>query len=827
MNLKMFPEGQAPITETQQSAQYDPFAAFSMPPDAGIPYTVPPPAPDASGQAADLFGFDQAESANNALFGFGEPAPTNPAVPDPFFGFDAPTDQPSSTIPIQITSTHPQPSSDSQLPPMVPQEDRTALDTPAVVINPPVPELDSSEGLDWSDTSMAPKALPERALALLDFADLAYRIVLADQVLHLKALIGAEKLWPLPTPTPPPSLPEPEVVMEEALDVVEEEEKIEENVEDDVEYEEEKESSTHEERIQTPVEPEDSHLVSDDEVVLLPLQPLLIVPETLTDVIETDLARALSSTEHIQDLETLSDRQLDMRSEQQLSDMEHEMTEESGTTSFEHLNETDSLVVEQTVTFQDDSIERTPTPEYSFTPIVAKVHEEIYEQTPSFDYRASISRINTPKEKEDDMSEIFADYYSPDPIYIPPEESLHRISTPDSRLYDSVSIVMPEQPESHEEEEEEVMDDLDKKIDTPEKKIEEVLSRIPTPPPTRTDREGMHIITEKEHARLQKEAKAQQVKQKQIKEKEKPVKEKEKEERTTPVVSPQHEDKFTSMLEERQALRRRKEQREKEEDTLQRHLELERLRMERALLDAQRLADEEAKRLEAEKRRAQLFDDMDSYRSTHKDASSRKTLSPDDTYGSTQLSFGRDAYTRRPSTHAVTLLETVPDSSDEEISLATDSDASFNPMRPLVQSTIVPRATSYKPVHVKPHLSTFVSTSLGNDFYVKILSHRMNMIKGQRPFVTYIVEIGTQRRQLHFSCRFSAVKELHNVLAKTYPTVTLPTLPPDRPYALGGWKPDFIKERMARLETYLYTLHSIMMVRTSNVYRTFLRKNLV
>ncbi|TNJ28561.1 PX domain-containing protein [Giardia muris] len=806
----MFSEGQTSNAETQQFAQYDPFAAFSVPSNAEVTYAAPPVPPDPSGQAADLFGFGQAEPDSNAFFGFGEPVSDVPTAPNPFFGFDPPIDQPASAVPIQIVDTQPQPPIHDQVPPTVPKEDRMALETPAMAINPPVPELDSSEGLDWSDASTAPKTLPERALALLDFADLACRVVLADQVLHLKALIEAEKLWPLPVP---PALPESELMVEE-FNAVEEEDDDEEQiekVEDDVEYEDEKESTTQEIRIQTPEESEDA-LLSDENPVLLPLQPFLIVPDTLTDVIETDLARALSSTEHVQDLETLSDRQTDIRSEPQLSDIAREMTEESTTTSFEHLNETDTLVVEQTLTFQDDSIGRVQTPEYSFTPVVTEAHDEvIHEQTPSFDYRASISRITTPKENEDDISEIFADYYSPDPIYIPPEESLHRTSTPDARLYESISVVVLESSESPE-----GLDDVNMGIATPEKEVEEsLLERMPTPPLTHTDREGMVIITEKEHAKLQKVARSQQAKQKQVKETEKEG-EKEKE-KTIPVISPKQEDKFTSMLEERQALRKRKEQREKEEDALQRHLELERLRMERALLDAQRLADEEAKRLEAEKRRAQLFDDMDSYRSTHKEASSHRTLSPDDTCG----------YTRRPSAHAMTLLETVPDSSDEEISLATDSDASFNPMRPLVQSTIVPRATSYKPVHVKPHLSTFVSTSLGNDFYVKILSHRMNMIKGQRPFVTYFVEIGTQRRQLHFSCRFSAVKELHNVLAKTYPTVTLPALPPDRPYALGGWKPDFIKERMARLETYLYTLHSIMMVRTSNIYRTFLRKNIV
>lgn len=257
-----------------------------------------------------------------------------------------------------------------------------------------------------------------------------------------------------------------------------------------------------------------------------------------------------------------------------------------------------------------------------------------------------------------------------------------------------------------------------------------------------------------------------------------------------------------------------------EEEELQRILAEEKLRMEKEIERATRKADREYRKLEMEKKRLAVSSQIGSHSapSSAIDVSGNSLLSDRELMREIRLRERRDKELQALRHNIEASMEKESDSADYDPSLQMLSATRKHGHR--ATSTII---GSGKHKDSGRQVSLFVDASSYSNFYVKVLSHRTVIISGTRPFISYYIEFGMGGRRLHISCRFSEVKELHAAIAATYPATTLPNLPPDRPYALGGWKPEFIKERAKLLEAYLYSMHSITFVRTSNIYRQFLK----
>lgn len=277
------------------------------------------------------------------------------------------------------------------------------------------------------------------------------------------------------------------------------------------------------------------------------------------------------------------------------------------------------------------------------------------------------------------------------------------------------------------------------------------------------------------------------------------------------------QEKLRKQQEQLQALEGQK--RHQEEEELQRILAEEKLRMDKEIERATRKADREYQKLEMEKKRFAISSQIESRSATASGIeTSGSLLSDKELMRELRLRERRDKELQALRHNIEASMEKESDSADYDPSLQTLSAVRRHSYG--ATSSLVGR-TKHK--DGGRHVSSFVDTSSYSNFYVKVLSHRTVIISGTRPFISYYIEFGMDGRKFRISCRFSEVKELHAAISAAYPATTLPNLPPDRPYALGGWKPEFIKERAKLLEAYLYSMHSITFVRTSNIYRQFLK----
>ncbi|EFO64127.1 Hypothetical protein GLP15_433 [Giardia lamblia P15] len=273
-------------------------------------------------------------------------------------------------------------------------------------------------------------------------------------------------------------------------------------------------------------------------------------------------------------------------------------------------------------------------------------------------------------------------------------------------------------------------------------------------------------------------------------------------------------------MREEQLRKIEEQKRRQEEKELRRLLAEEKLRMDKEIERANRRADREYQKLEAERKRFAVNSQIESNSATSSaiDMTNSNLLSDRELMRELRLRERRDKELQALRHNIEAQIERESNSVEYDPSVQA-----LSAVRRSGYGTTSSILRSNKHKDSGRHVSLFVDTSSYSSFYVKVLSHRTVIISGSRPFVSYYIEFGMDGRRLHISCRFSEVKELHAAISAAYPAATLPDIPPDRPYALGGWKPEFIREREKLLEAYLYSMHSITFVRTSNIYRQFLK----
>lgn len=273
-------------------------------------------------------------------------------------------------------------------------------------------------------------------------------------------------------------------------------------------------------------------------------------------------------------------------------------------------------------------------------------------------------------------------------------------------------------------------------------------------------------------------------------------------------------------LREEQLRKIEEQKKRQEEKELRRLLAEEKLRMDKEIERANRKADREYQKLEAERKRFAVNSQIESNSTTSSaiDTTNSGLLLDRELMREIRLRERRDKELQALRHNIEAQLERESDSVEYDPSVQT-----LSAIRRSGHGAASSIVRSNKHRDSGRHVSLFVDTSSCSSFYVKVLSHRTVIISGSRPFISYYIELGMDGRRLHISCRFSEVKELHAAISAAYPAATLPDIPPDRPYALGGWKPEFIRERARLLEAYLYSMHSITFVRTSNIYRQFLK----
>lgn len=108
----------------------------------------------------------------------------------------------------------------------------------------------------------------------------------------------------------------------------------------------------------------------------------------------------------------------------------------------------------------------------------------------------------------------------------------------------------------------------------------------------------------------------------------------------------------------------------------------------------------------------------------------------------------------------------------------------------------------------------------------RVLSYEVCSTGSGHPFVVYKIELPSQDggESVVIHKRMKEIKAFHKRLQRNFPSITLPKLPQDRPWALGGNKLKFVQERSRLLEAYCGDINHNAMIYKSRIYKDYINE---
>lgn len=111
----------------------------------------------------------------------------------------------------------------------------------------------------------------------------------------------------------------------------------------------------------------------------------------------------------------------------------------------------------------------------------------------------------------------------------------------------------------------------------------------------------------------------------------------------------------------------------------------------------------------------------------------------------------------------------------------------------------------------------------------RVLSHEVCSTGSGHPFVVYKIELPNLDggKGIIIQKRMNEIKAFHKKLQHSFPSITLPKLPQDKPWAFGGNKLKFVEERSKLLEMYCGEINRNTMVYKSKIYKDYINEQCV
>lgn len=108
----------------------------------------------------------------------------------------------------------------------------------------------------------------------------------------------------------------------------------------------------------------------------------------------------------------------------------------------------------------------------------------------------------------------------------------------------------------------------------------------------------------------------------------------------------------------------------------------------------------------------------------------------------------------------------------------------------------------------------------------RVLSYEVCSTGSGHPFVVYKIELPSLDggKSVIMQKRMNEIKAFHKKIQHNFPSLTLPKLPQDKPWAFGGNKLGFVEERSKLLEIYCGDINKNTMVYKSKIYKDYINE---